>query len=158
MELPHLNNLLRFGHLIFSQHEPIRGRRQSLFLKYMFIFRHTSMLKHHPLVRPRTCPPKWNSTQIRKENLPLLRSRLRLTALVGISNSRHCQECYKNSALLPNFFLTLITYGLLSYSVRLYYANIHTPLPFSFLSLRFSDHEDKASRFILPGRSRTTVL
>ena len=52
----------------------------------------------------------------------------------------------------PNFFLTLITYGLLSYSVRLYCANIHTPLPFSFLSLRFSDYEDKASRSILLGR------
>ena len=58
----------------------------------------------------------------------------------------------------PNFFLTLITYGLLSYSVCLYCANIHTPLLFSFLSLRFSDHEDKASRSILLGRSRTTVL
>ena len=58
----------------------------------------------------------------------------------------------------PNFFLTLITYGLLSYSVRLYCANIHTPLPFSFLSSQFSDHEDKASRFILSGKSRTTVL
>ena len=44
----------------------------------------------------------------------------------------------------PNFFLTLIIYGLLSYSVCLYCANIHTPLPFSFLSLQFSDHEDKA--------------
>ena len=59
----------------------------------------------------------------------------------------------------PNFFLTLIIYGLLSYSVRLYCANIYTPLPFfSFLSLRFSDQEDKASRFTLLGRPRTTVL
>ena len=30
----------------------------------------------------------------------------------------------------PNFFLTLITYGLLSYSVRFHCANIHTPLLF----------------------------
>ena len=33
----------------------------------------------------------------------------------------------------PNFSLTLIIYGLLSYSVRLYCANIYTPLPFFFL-------------------------
>ena len=60
-----------------------------------------------------------------------------------------CQECYKNSALFTQFFLIFLTYGLLSYSVRLHCANIHTPLPSSFLSLQFSDHEDKASRSIL---------
>ena len=36
----------------------------------------------------------------------------------------------KNSLFSPNFFLTLITYELLSYSVRLHCANLHTPLPF----------------------------
>ena len=34
--------------------------------------------------------------------------------------------------LSPNFFPTLITYGLLSYSVCLHCANLYTPLPFLF--------------------------
>ena len=55
----------------------------------------------------------------------------------------------KNSLFSPNFLLTLITYGSLSYSVRLHCANLHTPLPFSFLSLWLSEHEDEASRSIL---------
>ena len=38
----------------------------------------------------------------------------------------------KNLLFLPNSLLTLITYGLLSYSVRLHCANFHTPLPFLF--------------------------
>ena len=79
-------------------------------------------------------------------------------ALFGNDVFDVCQELLQNSLFSPNFFLTLISYGLLSYSVRLYCANIYTPLPFCFLSLRFSDQEDKASRFTLLGGPRTTVL
>ena len=43
---------------------------------------------------------------------------------------RDCQELLQNSLFSPNFFLTLIIYGLLSYSVRLRCANIHIHLPF----------------------------
>ena len=56
--------------------------------------------------------------------------------LMNIFLSEHHQWCVrnviKNSLFLPNFFLTLITYGLLSYSVCLHCANLHTPLPFLF--------------------------
>ena len=42
----------------------------------------------------------------------------------------YCQECYKNSTLFAQFFLSFSTYVLLSYFVRLHCANIYTPLPF----------------------------
>ena len=45
----------------------------------------------------------------------------------------------KNSLFSPNFFLTLITYGLLFYSVRLHCANLHTPLPFLFYLYDFQN-------------------
>ena len=45
----------------------------------------------------------------------------------------------KNSLFSPNFFLTLITYGLLSYSVCLHCTNLHTPLPFLFYLYDFQN-------------------
>ena len=41
-----------------------------------------------------------------------------------------CQEYYQKFALFAQFLFPLMTYELLSYSVRLHCANIHTPLPF----------------------------
>ena len=95
-----------------------------------------------------------------KEEVVELRNELRelreahgwLSRQVGELNTlaedmhRHlCQEYYKNSAHFAQFLLSFLTYVLLSYFVRLHCANLHTPLPFCFLSLRLSDHEDKAS-------------
>ena len=85
------------------------------------------------------------------------RPKTRFPSSPSIWRTRIVRNVTKILLFSPNS-LTLITYGLLPYSVCLHCANNHTPLPFSFLSLQFSEHEDKASRFILSGRSRTTIL
>ena len=62
-----------------------------------------------------------------------LRLLLKSTPLMGVRN------VIKNSLFSPNFLVTLITYELSSYSVRLHWANLHTPLPFLFYLYYFQN-------------------
>ena len=54
----------------------------------------------------------------------------------------------------PNFFLTLITYGLLSYSVHLYCANIHIPLLFLSYLYDFQNMKTRHSHLFGAGEDR----
>ena len=64
----------------------------------------------------------------------------------------------KNSLFSPNFFLTLITYGLLSYSVCLHCANLHTPLPFLFYLYDFQNMKTRHPDLFCAILSKRTPL